>query len=73
MTVNHASTLSVDYFIRYLELVMKARQFSLKEASQYMMGQFFKDNPNLYGGNTALHFKQAIEQIEKEGIVNERN
>ena len=67
MTVNHASTLSVDYFIRYLELVMKARQFSLKEASQYMTVQYFRGNPNLYGENTALHFKKAIEQIEKKG------
>lgn len=67
MTVNHASTLSLEYFIRYLELVMKARQISLKEASQYMSEQFFKGNPNLYGENSAFHFKQAIQHIEKKG------
>ncbi|MFG3613506.1 hypothetical protein [Rummeliibacillus stabekisii] len=46
---------------------MDAKQISLKEASQYMNEQFFKGNPNLYGENTALQFKKAIEQIEKKG------
>ncbi|MFG3613363.1 hypothetical protein [Rummeliibacillus stabekisii] len=65
MTVNHASTLSVDYFIRYLELVMNARQCSLKEASHYMSEQFFKGVPHLYGEATAKQFEQAIQLLEK--------
>lgn len=67
MTVNHSSTLSVEYFISYLELVMNAKQISLKEASQYMNEHFFKGISNLYGENTALQFKKAIEHIEKKG------
>ena len=65
MTVNHASTLSVDYFISYLELIMKARQFSLEEAMFYMRDQFFKGEAHLYGEATAKHFEQAIKLLEK--------
>ncbi|MCM3317909.1 hypothetical protein M3603_14885 [Rummeliibacillus stabekisii] len=64
MIVNHASTLSVEYFIQYLELVMKSRQIPLKEAEQYMSEQFFKGNPQLYGESTASHFKEAINRTE---------
>jgi len=67
MTVNHSSTLSVEYFISYLELVMNAKQISLREARHYMNEHFFKGKPNLYGEYTALQFKKAIEQIEKKG------
>ncbi|MGR6899505.1 hypothetical protein [Rummeliibacillus sp. BSL5] len=73
MVVNHASTLSVEYFIQYLELVMKSRQIPLKEAEQYMRDQFFKGNPHLYGERTASCFKQAIQCIEKKENENERN
>jgi len=65
MTVNHASTLSVDYFISYLDLIMKARQFSLEEAMSYMRVHFFKDKAHLYGEVTAKHFEQAIQLLEK--------
>ena len=45
MIVNHASILSVDYFISYLELIMKARQLSLEEAVFYMKENFLKVKP----------------------------
>lgn len=56
MTVNHASTLSVDYFISYLELIMNARQFPLEEAMFYMRDHFLKGEAHLYGEVTAKHF-----------------
>ena len=65
MTVNHASTLSVDYFISYLELIMNARQLPLEEAMFYMRDHFFKGEAHLYGEVTAKHFEQAIQLLEK--------
>lgn len=68
MTVNHGSTLSVDYFISYLELIMKARQFSLEEAMSYMRNHFFKGEAHLYGEVTARHFEKAIQLLEKREL-----
>lgn len=65
MIVNHASTLSVDYFISYLELIMNARHFSLEEAMSFMRVHFFKGEAHLYGEVTAKHFEQAIQLLEK--------
>ena len=65
MAVNHASTLSVDYFISYLELIMKARQFPLEEAMFYMRNHFLRGEILLYGEVTAKHFEQAIQLLEK--------
>ncbi|MBB4833147.1 hypothetical protein HNO90_001538 [Staphylococcus hominis] len=36
MRVNHASTLTVGYFVSYLNLVMLSREINLKEATIYM-------------------------------------
>lgn len=68
MTVNHGSTLSVDYFISYLELIMLARQFSLEEAMFYMRNHFFKGEAHLFGVVTAKHFEQAIQLLEKREL-----
>jgi len=68
MIVNHASILSVDYFISYLELVMKARQFPIEEAISYMRVHFFKGESHLYGEETAKHFEQAIQLLEKREL-----
>ncbi|HJF32915.1 MULTISPECIES: hypothetical protein [Bacillales] len=65
MIVNHASILSVDYFISYLELIMKARQLSLEEAVFYMKENFFKGEAFLYGEVTAKHFEQAIQLLKR--------
>ncbi|KAA0965660.1 hypothetical protein FQ087_05050 [Sporosarcina sp. ANT_H38] len=68
MTVNHASTLSVDYFISYLELIMKTRQFPLEEAMFYMRENFFKGEAFLYGEETVKQFEQAIQLLEKREL-----
>ncbi|MFH4911117.1 MULTISPECIES: hypothetical protein [Staphylococcus] len=73
MIINHASTLSVDYFTSYLKLIMKAREFSLEEAIFYMKNNFFKDNIYLYGEETSKHFNQAIQLLKKEGDLNGKN
>ncbi|SUK61558.1 Uncharacterised protein [Staphylococcus aureus] len=43
MRVNHASTLSVDYFVSYLNLIMVSREVTLKEATLYMKKEFLKE------------------------------
>lgn len=42
MRVNHASTLTVGYFVSYLNLVMLSREINLKEATIYMEKEFLK-------------------------------
>lgn len=43
MRVNHASTLSVDYFVSYLNLIMISREVTLKEAIIYEERVFLKE------------------------------
>ncbi|MBF7019821.1 hypothetical protein ISO99_07845 [Staphylococcus sp. 18_1_E_LY] len=47
MRINHAGTLSVDYFVSYLNLIMISREVSLKEAISYMKNEFFKGEPDM--------------------------
>ncbi|MBO1198353.1 hypothetical protein J3T65_01625 [Staphylococcus simiae] len=64
MVVNHAGTLSVDYFIGYLKLVMTSKDMCLNEAVAYMKSSFFKDNIETYGELTAHNFKQAVQELK---------
>lgn len=57
MRINHASTLSIDYFVSYLNLIMISREISLKEAVSYMKYSFFNNNIERYGEITAHNFK----------------
>ena len=64
MRVNHASTLTVGYFVSYLNLVMLTREINLKEATIYMEKEFFKGNINQYGESTKNNYKQAIQELK---------
>lgn len=64
MRINHAGTLSVDYFVNYLNLIMISRAVSLKEAISYMKIEFFKGEANMYGKITETHFNQAIQELK---------
>ena len=66
MRINHAGTLSVDYFVSYLNLIMISREFSLKEAISYMKYEFFKGEPDMYGKVTETHFNQAIQELKQK-------
>ncbi|HCN60460.1 MULTISPECIES: hypothetical protein [Mammaliicoccus] len=66
MRVNHASTLSVDYFVSYLNLIMISRKVSLKKAILYMKKEFFKGETNIYGEMTETHFNQAIKELKQK-------
>ncbi|MDU0445555.1 hypothetical protein QVA46_01530 [Staphylococcus haemolyticus] len=66
MRINHAGTLSVDYFVSYLNLIMISREVSLKEAISYMKNEFFKGEPDMYGKITKTHFNKAIQELKQK-------
>ncbi|HCV7641972.1 TPA: hypothetical protein ACF82Z_002916 [Staphylococcus aureus] len=66
MRINHASTLSVDYFVSYLNLIMISREFTLKEAILYMKKEFFKGETDMYGEITETHFNLAIQKLKQK-------
>ncbi|RUN42079.1 hypothetical protein AZ905_09215 [Staphylococcus epidermidis] len=66
MKINHAGTLSVNYFVGYLNLIMILREVSLKEAVSYMKNEFFKGKTDLYGKVTETHFNQAIQELKQK-------
>jgi len=59
MTVNHASVLSVEYFVSYFKLVMSSRNYEVDEAKEFIIQHFFKGNVNLYGEYTIRSFNSA--------------
>lgn len=64
MKVNHASTLSVDYFVSYLNLILVSREVTLKDAALYMKKEFFKGETDMYGKVTETHFNLAIQKLK---------
>lgn len=64
MRVNHASTLSVNYFVSYLNLIMVSREVTLKDAALYMKKGFFKGETDMYGKVTETHFNLAIQKLK---------
>lgn len=66
MTVNHASVLTKEYFISYLTLIMKSREFSLDQATSFAVEFFFKGKSSLYGPSTWSQFEKVIKEIDEE-------
>lgn len=66
MTVNHASVLSKEYFISYLTLIMKSREFSLDQAKSFAIKFFFRGDSELYGFSTWSQFEMAIIEIAEK-------
>ncbi|HLG27794.1 MAG TPA: hypothetical protein VI423_08420 [Paenisporosarcina sp.] len=64
MVVNNGGDLSTDYFIAYLNLVMKAKQCSVVCAKKDVLEKFFKGNPKHFGPVSYQSFAQAIGEIE---------
>lgn len=64
MTVNHSSTLSVEYFQSYIQLVMNSREISLEEAEGLINQIFFKGNLHLYGVNTRSNYEIALKNLK---------
>lgn len=66
MRVNHASTLSVDYFVSYLNLIMVSREVTLKDVAIYMKKEFFKGETDMYGKVTETHFNLVIQKLKQK-------
>jgi hypothetical protein len=49
MVVNHAGTLTQDYFRSYIKLVMNANECSLKEAKNKTFKHLFETNESRFG------------------------
>ncbi|MFJ3389473.1 MULTISPECIES: hypothetical protein [unclassified Lysinibacillus] len=65
MTVNHASVLTKEYFISYLTLIMKSREYTLPQAESYALDFFFKGDIERYEPSTWCQFEKAIIEIKK--------
>ena len=68
VTVNNGANLTKDYFISYLKLVREARYFSLEQAQDYMVNNFFKNNNDVYGKDSYYNFLKAIEILSKRAL-----
>lgn len=66
MPVNHASTLTKEYFISYLTLIMKSRGFSLDQAKSFAIEFFFRSDSELYGSSTWSQFEMAFKEIDEK-------
>lgn len=66
MTVNHAGVLTKEYFISYLTLIMKSREFSLDQAKSFAIEFFFKGDSEFYGSSTWSQFEVAIKEIAEK-------
>ncbi|MFA1737826.1 hypothetical protein ACDX69_09640 [Lysinibacillus fusiformis] len=64
MTVNHASVLTKDYFIAYLNLIMNSRDYTLKQAKEFAFDFFFKEDIDRYGTSTCLQIDKTMCEIE---------
>ncbi|MBM6616282.1 hypothetical protein [Bacillus suaedaesalsae] len=71
MTVNHSSTLTVEYFLAYFRLVTLSKEVNVLEAKQYIDSTFFKGDPSIYGTNTYqnfLHAHQALMSLNNKTL-----
>ncbi|WP_436854322.1 hypothetical protein [Staphylococcus caeli] len=66
MRVNHASTLSVNYFVSYLNLIMISRRNYVKRSHIMYEERFFKDETDRYGKMTETHFNLAIQKLKQK-------
>ncbi|BDH63579.1 hypothetical protein CD30_15200 [Ureibacillus massiliensis 4400831 = CIP 108448 = CCUG 49529] len=64
MTVNHSSTLTIEYFQSYIQLVMNSRELSLEEATQFIDQFFFSGDLLVYGTETKNNFELAINSFK---------
>ena len=68
MTVNHASTLKIDYFLSYINLIMISRNCSLEEAKEITLELFFHNNNEQYGKQTYERFLDALNHLANKQI-----
>lgn len=64
MTVNYASVLTKEYFIAYIKLIMKSREYTLLQAKAFAFDFFFKGDSQRYGSSTWLQFEKALNELK---------
>lgn len=65
MIVNHASTLSKEYFKSYIQLIMNTKNCSLDKGREITMQRLFDMNKYSYGEETCENFKKAYKELKK--------
>ncbi|WP_445491113.1 hypothetical protein [Niallia sp. 03133] len=63
MIVNNSGNLSVEYFHSYFHLIMNAFDIDVKEAKNYIITQFFQENPCSRGEKTECSFQASYKQL----------
>jgi len=61
--VSSGSVLSKEYFISYLQLVMKSRGLTLEKATDYTKDTFFNGDLCAYGQQTFDHYWSAVREL----------
>ena len=64
MRLHHSSTLTVEYFFKYAQLVMRSRELSVEETQLFMEDFFFKGEPLVYGESTRRQFLHAMVELQ---------
>lgn len=65
MVIGHGGNLSKAYFIAYMHLIMKSKEWSAACAEKDMLTHFFKGNPNHLGAVSYQSFMQAVSEIDR--------
>ncbi|MGD6876172.1 hypothetical protein [Bacillus infantis] len=65
MTINHAGSLKKEYFISYMNLLMKAFECSVDEAKERTFERLFRLNENEMGKETFAQFHLAYQELLK--------
>lgn len=64
MIVNHASTLSKEYFKSYIQLIMNTKNCSLDKGIEITMQRLFHMNKYSYGEMAYKNFKKAYTELK---------
>ncbi len=64
MVINHASTLSKEYFKSYIKLIMNAENCSLDRARELTFQQLFKMNKEAYGKDTYENLTEGYKELK---------
>lgn len=63
MIVNHGSTLTKEYFLSYLNLIIISRNCSVEQAKELAFELFFNNNEDNFGKETFQRFLAAFNDL----------
>ncbi|MDF2680348.1 MAG: hypothetical protein K0R47_1538 [Brevibacillus sp.] len=61
--ISSGSVLGKDYFLSYLQLVMKSRGFDLDQATAYTLHAFFQGDLCAFGQQTYENYLSAVDEL----------